>query len=226
MEASNASNVQSVHSRRYMSKSQRACDFCRERKSACRIEGGVPCQLCSYYKRQCTFNSSSSARRKRGLTNTDNNAAPVAPPARPDSAGTGLGDGGSLLPGMQNNSTPPALESQEFDAAFQSYDMDSFPDFNDNNILLLSVCRLDKLAFPANGGNGSLRNARTSSCSNRSILWAHWRHGPLPPPPIQVQPAIRLPVQEAHSTVDRCRPTPYTVSPGYRRRLTGRLSRD
>jgi hypothetical protein len=135
MEASNASDVQSVHSRRYMSKSQRACDFCRERKSACRIEGGAPCQLCSYYKRQCTFNSRSSARRKRVLTNTDNNAASVAPPACPDSAGTGLGDGGSLLSGMQNNPTPPALGSQEFDAAFQSYDMDSFPDFNDNNIL-------------------------------------------------------------------------------------------
>jgi hypothetical protein len=135
MENNSTSNVQSVHSRRYMSKSQRACDFCRERKSACRIEGGAPCQLCSYYKRQCTFNSSSSARRKRALTNTDNNAASVGPPARPDSAGMGLVDDGSLLQGMQNNPTPPGLGSQEFDATFQSYDMDSFPDFNDNNIL-------------------------------------------------------------------------------------------
>lgn len=137
METSGASNVQSVHSRRYMSKSQRACDFCRERKSACRIEGGAPCQLCSYYKRQCTFNSSSSARRKRVITNADSNVASVAPSARPDSAGTGLdlGEGGSLISGMQNDPTPPAMDSQTFDATFQSYDIDSFPDLNDSNIL-------------------------------------------------------------------------------------------
>lgn len=137
METSGASNVQSVHSRRYMSKSQRACDFCRERKSACRIEGGAPCQLCSYYKRQCTFNSSSSARRKRVITNADSNVASVAPSARPDSAGTGLdlGEGGSLISGTQNDPTPPAMDSQAFNATFQSYDIDSFPDLNDSNML-------------------------------------------------------------------------------------------
>lgn len=136
METSNTSNAQNVHTRRYMSKSQRACDFCRERKSACRIEGGAPCQLCSYYKRQCTFNSSSSARRKRVITNnTDDTVPSLALPTRPDSAGTGLGDGGSLLSGMQNNSTTPALEPQEFDATFQSYDIESFPDLHDNSIL-------------------------------------------------------------------------------------------
>lgn len=120
-----------MHSRRYMSKSQRACDFCRERKSACRIEGGAPCQLCSYYKRQCTFNSSSAARRKRVLTNaTDNNIASVAPLARPGTSETGLGDDGSPILGMQNNATPP--DSHIFDATMQSYDIGSSLYLNDN----------------------------------------------------------------------------------------------
>lgn len=44
--------------RRYMSKSQRACDLCRARKSACRIDkDGIPCRLCTAHGRQCTFNS-------------------------------------------------------------------------------------------------------------------------------------------------------------------------
>jgi hypothetical protein len=55
--------------RKYMSKSQRACDFCRFRKSACRsTDGGLSCQLCSSHGRQCTFVSGSlraSSRRSR-----------------------------------------------------------------------------------------------------------------------------------------------------------------
>ena len=44
--------------RRYMSKSQRACDLCRSRKSACRTDrAGLPCRLCSSLGRQCTFDS-------------------------------------------------------------------------------------------------------------------------------------------------------------------------
>jgi hypothetical protein len=133
MDASSTSNIQNVHSRRYMSKSQRACDFCRERKSACRIEGGAPCQLCSYYKRQCTFNSGSATRRRRALVSTDDNVASVAaPPTRPDSAETGLGDIGSLTSDMQNNPTLPATDSQTLDAAMQSHNMESFSDLNDN----------------------------------------------------------------------------------------------
>jgi len=128
METSSRGDLQSMHFRRYMSKSQRACDFCRARKSACRIEGGAPCQLCSYYKRQCTFNSSSAARRKR-VINTDNNVASVAPSSRPDSAQMVLGDSGSLV---QTNSTPPNMDSQTFDTTISSYDIGSLTNLNDN----------------------------------------------------------------------------------------------
>ena len=76
--------AQAVQFRRYMSKSQRACDFCRERKSACRIEGGAPCQLCTFYSRQCTFKSGSSARKRRAIDNTDSGVT-LAPPIRPSS---------------------------------------------------------------------------------------------------------------------------------------------
>lgn len=41
--------------RKYMSKRQRPCDFCRARKTACRIEGSLPCRLCALHNRQCTF---------------------------------------------------------------------------------------------------------------------------------------------------------------------------
>jgi hypothetical protein len=42
--------------RRYKSKHQRPCDFCRRRRSACRIESvGPPCGLCRAYGKDCTF---------------------------------------------------------------------------------------------------------------------------------------------------------------------------
>lgn len=42
--------------RRYKSKHQRPCDFCRRRRAACRIEStGPPCGLCKAYGRECTF---------------------------------------------------------------------------------------------------------------------------------------------------------------------------
>ena len=51
----------SYEHRKYMSKSQRACDFCRSRKSACRsTDVGLSCRLCSSHGRQCTFVSGSS----------------------------------------------------------------------------------------------------------------------------------------------------------------------
>ena len=41
--------------RRYMSKRQRPCDFCRSRKTACRIENAPPCRSCQLHGRECTF---------------------------------------------------------------------------------------------------------------------------------------------------------------------------
>jgi hypothetical protein len=49
--------------RRYMSKSQRACDSCRVRKSACRIDSSPPCRLCHLSGRQCTFEKTFRATR-------------------------------------------------------------------------------------------------------------------------------------------------------------------
>ncbi|KAL6818101.1 fungal-specific transcription factor domain-containing protein [Trichoderma sp. SZMC 28013] len=53
----------STGSRRYMSKRQRPCDFCRARKSACRIEGGPPCRMCLLHSRLCTFVETTSMHR-------------------------------------------------------------------------------------------------------------------------------------------------------------------
>jgi hypothetical protein len=49
--------------RRYMSKSQRACDSCRVRKSACRIDSSPPCRLCHLSGRECTFEKTFRATR-------------------------------------------------------------------------------------------------------------------------------------------------------------------
>ncbi|KAF6835555.1 transcriptional regulatory protein C25B8.11 [Colletotrichum plurivorum] len=52
--------------RRYMSKRQRPCDFCRSRKAACRIDLTPPCRLCVLHGRECTF-VEAAAPRKRTL---------------------------------------------------------------------------------------------------------------------------------------------------------------
>lgn len=38
-----------------MSKRSRACDSCRARKAACRIDGEPPCYLCTLHRKECTF---------------------------------------------------------------------------------------------------------------------------------------------------------------------------
>ena len=60
------SDVSAPGPRRYMSKSQPACDFCRSRKSACRIDANPPCRLCSLHRQVCRF-TNSAKRRKRKL---------------------------------------------------------------------------------------------------------------------------------------------------------------
>ena len=78
-----------MYSRRYKSKSQRPCDFCRRRRSACRIISAPPCELCKAHGRECTFADAPPPRKPR----TD--AAPAA--AREM-------DGGD--PGLHVGSTP------------------------------------------------------------------------------------------------------------------------
>jgi hypothetical protein len=48
-----------------MSKRQRACDFCRSRKTACRIEGQLPCRLCALHGKQCTFVEAAQPRKRQ-----------------------------------------------------------------------------------------------------------------------------------------------------------------
>jgi len=48
-----------------MSKRQRACDFCRSRKTACRIEGQLPCRLCALHGKQCTFVEATQPRKRQ-----------------------------------------------------------------------------------------------------------------------------------------------------------------
>jgi hypothetical protein len=47
-----------------MSKRQRPCDFCRLRKTACRIEGRLPCRLCELHGKQCTFLDAAQPRKR------------------------------------------------------------------------------------------------------------------------------------------------------------------
>ncbi|KAK7419786.1 hypothetical protein QQX98_003158 [Neonectria punicea] len=50
--------------RKYMSKRQRPCDFCRSRKTACRIEGSPPCRSCQLHAKECTFVEAARPRKK------------------------------------------------------------------------------------------------------------------------------------------------------------------
>ncbi|KZL75356.1 fungal specific transcription factor domain protein [Colletotrichum tofieldiae] len=54
----------SSQQRRYMSKRQRPCDFCRSRKSACRIDQAPPCRLCVLHGRECTFVEGAAPRKR------------------------------------------------------------------------------------------------------------------------------------------------------------------
>jgi hypothetical protein len=59
--------------RKYMSKRQRPCDFCRSRKTACRIELAPPCRSCQQHGRECTFVDVALPRKKQqtGQLSTD-----------------------------------------------------------------------------------------------------------------------------------------------------------
>ncbi|XP_014557218.1 hypothetical protein COCVIDRAFT_97745 [Bipolaris victoriae FI3] len=53
-----------------MSKAQRACDSCRARKSACRIDSAPPCRLCHLSGRDCTFEAAPKNTRALAATAT------------------------------------------------------------------------------------------------------------------------------------------------------------
>jgi hypothetical protein len=91
--------------RRYKSKHQRPCDFCRRRRSACRIESvGPPCGLCRAYGRECTFAEAPPLRSKPVTAAADdggNGEAPVS-----------LATGNGTAPTSRNNFTiHPAIST-------------------------------------------------------------------------------------------------------------------
>lgn len=137
--------TQPLQTRRYMSKSQRACDFCRERKSACRIEGGAPCQLCSYYQRECTFNSGSSARKRRALNDTDAGVT-LAPPMRPSSGGSATDLGATNQPETLSSHM---LETRNSEPAAQPTNTDTFSNLNDHILVEESQSELQAIAPPS-----------------------------------------------------------------------------
>jgi hypothetical protein len=134
-----------AQSRRYMSKSQRACDFCRERKSACRIEGGAPCQLCSYYQRECTFNRVSSTRKRRAINDTDA-AVTLAPPMRPSSVESATGLGAA---NQRETLSPRMLNVQNSESTAQPNNIDIFPNSNDHVLVEESQSELQAIAQPS-----------------------------------------------------------------------------
>lgn len=50
--------------RNYRPRNPRSCDFCRARKTACRVEDDPPCATCKLMGRECTF-AERARRRKR-----------------------------------------------------------------------------------------------------------------------------------------------------------------
>lgn len=87
--------------RKYMSKSQRACDSCRARKSACRIDSAPPCRLCHLSRRECTFEAASRNTRAPAAIATHASPSNSLPePASLDVAnqqGEGLGSNGTFF---------------------------------------------------------------------------------------------------------------------------------
>ena len=59
----------SGRARRYMSKRDRACDPCRAKKAACRIDRSPPCYICTLHRKECTF-MQPTARTRQPFSNT------------------------------------------------------------------------------------------------------------------------------------------------------------
>ena len=99
-----------------MSKRQRPCDFCRSRKTACRIEGCLPCRLCALHGKQCTFVESTQPR-ERASPLRSNDASSSRPGPRTDQVDSSPSNGCAISPGNQNEgllSSPTDFESGSF----------------------------------------------------------------------------------------------------------------
>lgn len=106
-----------------MSKRQRACDFCRSRKSACRIERAPPCRLCSLSGRSCTFVDGPLPRRQTARASPPRPRDPVEEARLPDVT-VEQSDNGSDAPSV---AAPPGPEHLA-DWPFADFNMDLLPD--------------------------------------------------------------------------------------------------
>ncbi|PLB52165.1 hypothetical protein P170DRAFT_350479 [Aspergillus steynii IBT 23096] len=70
-------SLASAGPRRYMSKAQRACDFCRSRKSACQIDTVPPCRLCRAHRQPCEF-TDRIVRRRRPIAERRLSTSPIS----------------------------------------------------------------------------------------------------------------------------------------------------
>lgn len=64
-----------------MSKRQRPCDFCRSRKTACRIDQAPPCRLCVLHGRECTFIEAAAPRKRPLPSEGGRDSAVHSPPS-------------------------------------------------------------------------------------------------------------------------------------------------
>ncbi|KAE8422961.1 fungal-specific transcription factor domain-containing protein [Aspergillus pseudocaelatus] len=90
--------------RRYMSKAQRACDFCRSRKSACQIDTAPPCRLCRVHGQHCEFTDRIVRKKRRPLQ------------ATPGPSPSAFNDGNASNDGRTNESSEFASSVQPMDS--------------------------------------------------------------------------------------------------------------
>lgn len=116
--------------RKYMSKRQRPCDFCRSRKTACRIEGAPPCRSCQLHERECTFVEDARPRKKplpqgpRGPELLNDDAAPG------DSASTGAAVGADSRGPVYTMAATPLGQETAGDGSFPDMSLQFLQDLD------------------------------------------------------------------------------------------------
>jgi hypothetical protein len=99
-----------------MSKRQRACDHCRSRKTACRIEGHLPCRLCALHGKQCTFLEAALPRKRATAGDETGFTRPTDAEDRP-------------VPNQQDHHYPLALPAGASPQDFDFHDSASHANF-------------------------------------------------------------------------------------------------
>ncbi|KAJ9624376.1 hypothetical protein H2204_010829 [Knufia peltigerae] len=143
--------------RRYMSKSQRACDFCRSRKVACRIDAALPCKLCRSYNRLCTFDEPAKPRKKTPATSQPGDA--------PSAAGVACDAVSSLQHdfGAREDTTMP-LDLDNFDDSIDIFaQLDAFTPQEDPFATTAVMAGLDRWPTPFRIDAADNENTRSTA---------------------------------------------------------------